>query len=69
MEIKMKSNEQIIGEAVRIECEEKTGRLYIVFEIKEEKNKQDIKKNWVQNIEYRLVDKFLVKTNETDSDK
>lgn len=57
----MKPNEQIIGEAVRIEYEEKTGKLYIVFEIKEEKHKQDIKNTWVQDIEYKLIDKFLVK--------
>ena len=57
----MKPNDQIVGEAVRVEYEEKTGRLYIVFEVKDEKYKQDIKKNWMQDIEYRLVDKFLVK--------
>ena len=53
--------DRIVAEAVRIEHEEKTGRLYIVFEVKDEKYKQDIKKNWMQDIEYRLVDKFLVK--------
>jgi len=53
--------DKIVAEAVRIEHEEKTGRLYIVFEVKDEKYKQDIKKNWMQDIEYRLVDKFLVK--------
>lgn len=56
--------DRIVAEAVRIEHEEKTGRLYIVFEIKDEKYKQDIKKNWTQDIEYRLVDKFLVKETE-----
>lgn len=53
--------DKIVAEAVRIEHEEKTGRLYIVFEVKDEKYKQDIKKNWMKDIEYRLVDKFLVK--------
>lgn len=53
--------DKVVAEAVRIEHEEKTGRLYIVFEVKDEKYKQDIKKNWMQDIEYRLVDKFLVK--------
>lgn len=56
--------DRIVAEAVRIEHEEKTGRLYIVFEVKDEKYKQDIKKNWMQDIEYRLVDKFLVKEND-----
>jgi hypothetical protein len=57
----MKPGEEIFGEAVRVEYEEKTGKLFIVFEIKNEKHKQDIKKNWVQDIEFRLIDKFLVK--------
>jgi hypothetical protein len=53
------SNE-VVAEAVRIEFEEKTGKLFIVFEVKNEKFKQDIKKNWTKDIEYRLVDKNLV---------
>lgn len=57
----MKPSEQIIGEAVRIEFEEHSGRLFIVFEVKDEKYKQDIKKNWTNDIEFRLVDKLLVK--------
>lgn len=57
----MKPNEQIVGEAVRLEYEEKTGKLFLVFEIVNEKHKQDIKKNWVQDIEFKLIDKLLVK--------
>ena len=60
----MKSNEEVVGTAVRIEYEEKTGKLFIVFEITEEKYKQDIKKNWTEDIEYKLVDRCLVKENE-----
>ena len=56
----MKSNEQIIGEAVRIEYSEHDGKLFLVFEIKNEKYKQDIKKNWTSDIEYRLIDRSLV---------
>lgn len=52
--------DKIVAEAVRIEYEEKTGKLYIVFEVKDEKYKQDIKSNWTKDIEYKLVDKFLV---------
>lgn len=61
--------DRVVAEAVRVEYEEQTGRLYIVFEVKDEKYKQDIKKNWTKDIEYRLVDKFLVKTNETNTNK
>jgi len=52
--------DKVVAEAVRIEYEEKTGKMYIVFEVKEEKYKQDIRKNWTKDIEYRLVDRFLV---------
>jgi hypothetical protein len=60
----MSSTEKIVAEAVRIEYEEKTGKLYIVFEVKDEKHKQDIKKNWTKDIEYRLIDKSLVEESE-----
>ena len=56
----MKNYEEIIGTACRIEYEENTGRLFIVFEIKNEKVKQDIKSNWTQDIEYRIIDKNLI---------
>lgn len=52
--------DQVVAEAVRIEYEEKTGKLFIVFEVKNEKYKQDIKKNWTKDIEYKLVDRALV---------
>lgn len=51
---------ETVAEAVRIEVEEKTGKVFIVFEVKNEKMKQDIKKNWTKDIEYRLIDKSLV---------
>ena len=52
--------DKVVAEAVRIEYEEKTGKLYIVFEVKDEKYKQDIRTNWTKDIEYRLVDRFLI---------
>jgi hypothetical protein len=55
--------DKVVAEAVRIEYEEKTGKLFIVFEVKDEQYKQNIKKNWTKDIEYRLVDRFLVETN------
>jgi hypothetical protein len=61
--------DNVVAEAVRIEYEDDTGKLYIVFEVKDEKYKQDIKKNWTKDIEYRLVNKFLVKDNGPHSDK
>ena len=60
----MKSDQEIIAEASRIEYEEKTGKLFIVFEVINEKLKQDIKRNWTQDIEYKIVDKHLVMNEE-----
>lgn len=51
---------KVVAEAVRVEYEEQTGRLFIVFEVKDEKYKQDLKKNWTSDIEFRLIDKQLV---------
>lgn len=53
-------NKRILAEAVRIEYENKTGELFIVFKVKDEKFKQDIKSKWVNDIEYKLIDKLLV---------
>lgn len=55
---------ETVAEAVRVEVEEKTGRVFIVFEVTNEKFKQDIKRNWTKDIEYRLVDKQLVLESE-----
>jgi len=52
--------DKVVAEAVRIEYEEKTGKLYIVFEVKDEKYKQDIRANWTKDIEFRIVNQFLV---------
>jgi hypothetical protein len=57
----VKVQDKIVAEAVRLEFEEHSGKLFIVFEVKDEKYKQDIKKNWTTDIEFRLVDKMLVK--------
>jgi hypothetical protein len=59
----MKNDEQVIGEAVRIEYTEHDGKLFLVFEIINEKYKRDIKQNWTKDLEYKIVDKLLVKNN------
>jgi len=51
---------ETIGEAIRVEFEEKSGELYLVFKITNEKYKQDIRKNWTKDIEFRIIDKTLV---------
>jgi hypothetical protein len=56
----MKPNEKIIAELARVEYEEKSGKLYIVFEVIDPQSKQDIKDNWTADIDYRIIDKKLV---------
>ena len=55
--------DKVVAEAVRIEYEEKSGKMYIVFEVTDEKYKQDLKRNWTKDIEFRLIDKTLVEAN------
>jgi len=51
---------EVVGEACRVEFEEKTGKLFLVFEITNEKHKKLIKTNWTDDIEYKIIDKKLV---------
>lgn len=55
---------ETVAEAVRLEYEGHTGKLYIVFEVKNEKFKNDIKNNWTKDIEFRLIDRSLVEEKE-----
>lgn len=60
----MKNYEKIIGIATRVEVEQTTGRVFLIFEIIDEKQKQKIKTNWTDDIEFRLIDKNLVSEEE-----
>lgn len=51
---------EVVAEAVRVEVEEKTGKVFLVFEIKNEKMKKDIKTDWIKDLEYRIIDRSLV---------
>lgn len=57
----MKNYEKKIAEAVRIEYDKNSGELFIVFKAIDEKFKNDVKTNWTNDIEYRLIDKYLIK--------
>ena len=46
----MKPNEHVVATASRIEYEQTTGRLFIVFEVTDEYYKQKIKKDWLDDI-------------------
>lgn len=60
----MKNHEKLLAEAVRIEYEEKSGNLYIVFKVLDDKFKHDIKTEWTKDIEYKLINRSLVSTEE-----
>jgi len=60
----MKQLKNVVAEAVRVEKEDNTGKVFIVFEITDPKLKKDIKTNWVEDIEFRIIDKSLVLENE-----
>ena len=57
----MKNYEEIIAKASRIEYDEDTGKLFIVFEVINETFKKKIRSEWTDDIEYRLAGTNLVK--------
>lgn len=58
----MKTDEKIIAEAVRVEVDELTGKVYIVFEAIDPKFKQDVKTKWANDIEFKIKGKFLIES-------
>lgn len=52
--------EQVIAEAKRIEIDEHSGKLFIVFEVVSERMKQRLKTEWVNDIEFRMIGKELI---------
>lgn len=55
---------EVVGEAIRVEYDEKSGKIYLVFEITNEKYKQNIKKDWTKDIEFKIIDRKLVTNDE-----
>lgn len=56
----MKPEEEVMGVAVRLEHSEEDGKLFLVFEIIGEKQKQFVKKTWTDDVEYKIINKNLV---------
>ena len=56
----MKPSEKEVAEASRIEFDKNSGKLFIVFEIKDEQYKNYIKNNWTDDIEFKIIDRKLV---------
>jgi hypothetical protein len=53
--------EEVVAEAARIEVNQETGELYIVFAVKSEKFRKYVLENWTKNIEFELKGTSLVK--------
>lgn len=53
-------DKQVIGEAIRIEHDQKANKVYIVFEILSEDFKKKVVKTWNTDIEYEIINKNLV---------
>lgn len=50
-----------VAKGVRIEVDESTGETFIVFKIIDEKFKQNIRENWLHDIELKVINKSLFK--------
>lgn len=55
-----KSLYHVVAEAVRIEFDEKSGAVYLVFELTDEDFKKRIKNDWTADISLELEDRKLL---------
>lgn len=51
---------ETVAKAVRVEIDEDTDDVYLVFKITDLKLRQDIRKNWLQDIEFKIIGKELI---------
>jgi len=62
-----KNKYNVVAKAVRIEHVQQEDRVFIVFEVIDEKFKKRIKEDWTQDIDLKVVDKKLVEfTDDTE---
>lgn len=59
----MKNYEEEIAKAVRVEHDERTGKLFIVFEVTSEKFKKEVITSWIKDLEYKLNGKSLIEND------
>lgn len=57
----MSNNNVTVASAVRIEHNPDNDELFLVFEIVDEDFKRRIKKDWMQDIELKLIGRNLIK--------
>ena len=58
----MKNDEKIIAEAVRIEYDDSSDELFIVFKVIDPLKKISIRSTWLDDIEYKLINKKIVES-------
>ena len=57
----MNNNCDTIARAVRMEIDPLTGDLYLVFKVIDEAFKQNVRENWEQDLELKILGRDLVK--------
>lgn len=57
----MNKDEKVIAEAVRVERDDVTKKVYIVFEVVDDHYKNNITTEWLKDTEYKVIGKKLVK--------
>lgn len=50
-----------LAKAVRVEYDSDTDSLFLVFEVVDERFKQQVRKDWTQDIDVKLIGRNLVK--------
>ncbi len=60
----MKKDEKEVGHAARLEYDELTGDLFIVFKVSAPEYKTLIRKQWLDDIEFKIVNKKLILNEE-----
>jgi hypothetical protein len=59
------TTQNILAKAIRIEHDSASDKVYLIFEIVDQKFKQSVVKDWSKNIDYELDGKNLVALSST----
>ncbi len=62
----MKADYEKVADAIRIEFDEETDDLLIVFRVTNPRYKHLVKQNWTKDIEFQIKNKKLVIHNDKD---
>ncbi|HLG27097.1 MAG TPA: hypothetical protein VI423_04870 [Paenisporosarcina sp.] len=55
-----KATNHTIAKAVRVEYEPKSDAVYLVFEVTDERFKQVIRKDWMQDMDVKIIGRELI---------